>query len=123
MVNLIDKHREALIDLCQKYHVKRLDVFGSAARGDFVKSSDIDFLVEFDNEVTLRRADSTIILTCIVLWNSYLLVRSTLLSLAGFVIHISSDRSTKPGGKSMPYHKPEKYLYDMLSSSVSLSPI
>lgn len=58
MVNLIDKHREELIDLCQKYHVKRLDVFGSAARGDFVKSSDIDFLVEFDSEATQRRFDN-----------------------------------------------------------------
>ncbi len=60
MVSLIDKHREALIDLCQKYHVERLDVFGSAARGDFEKSSDIDFLVEFDSEVTQRRFDNNL---------------------------------------------------------------
>ena len=58
MVSLIDKNREALIDLCQKYHVERLDVFGSAARGDFEKSSDIDFLVEFDSGVTQRRFDN-----------------------------------------------------------------
>ena len=57
MVSLIEKHREALVALCRKYHVERLDVFGSAARGDFVKSSDIDFLVEFDSEVTPRRFD------------------------------------------------------------------
>jgi len=60
MVSLIDKHRKALIDLCQKYHVKRLDVFGSAARGDFEKSSDIDFLVEFDS-LTVCSAYPTII--------------------------------------------------------------
>jgi predicted nucleotidyltransferase len=47
-----------LIDLCQKYHVKRLDVFGSAASGDFDQSSDIDFLVEFDSTVTQRRFDN-----------------------------------------------------------------
>ena len=58
MVSLIDKHHEALVALCRKYHVERLDVFGSAARGDFVKSSDIDFLVEFDSEVTQRRFDN-----------------------------------------------------------------
>lgn len=58
MVSLIDKHREALIALCRKYHVERLDVFGSAAMGDFVKSSDIDFIVEFDNKVTQRRFDN-----------------------------------------------------------------
>jgi len=58
MDSLIDKHRKALIDLCQKYHVKRLDVFGSAASGDFDQSSDIDFLVEFDSTVTQRRFDN-----------------------------------------------------------------
>ena len=58
MVSLIDKHRKALVDLCQKYHVKKLDVFGSAATGDFDQSSDIDFLVEFDSKVTQRRFDN-----------------------------------------------------------------
>jgi len=60
MVSLIDKHHKALMDLCEKYHVKRLDVFGSAARGDFDKSSDIDFLVEFDS-LTVCSTHPTII--------------------------------------------------------------
>ena len=58
MVSLIDENRNALNDLCRKYHVKRLDVFGSAAKGDFDKSSDIDFLVEFDSQVNQRRFDN-----------------------------------------------------------------
>lgn len=58
MVSLIDKHRSELVDLCQKYHVKRLDVFGSASTGDFDKSSDIDFLVEFDSKINRRRFDN-----------------------------------------------------------------
>ena len=58
MIDLIDKYRNALIELCRKYHVRKLDVFGSAATGDFGKSSDIDFLVEFDSEVTQRRFDN-----------------------------------------------------------------
>ena len=58
MVSLIDENREALIRLCRAYHVKRLDVFGSAATGDFDSSSDIDFIVEFDNEVAPRRFDN-----------------------------------------------------------------
>ena len=34
---------------CRKHHVRRLEVFGSAVRGDFDPArSDIDFLVEFD---------------------------------------------------------------------------
>ena len=58
MVSLIDKNRKALTDLCQRHYVKRLDVFGSAGTGDLDKSSDIDFLVEFDSEVNLRRFDN-----------------------------------------------------------------
>ncbi len=37
--------------LCRKYHVKLLELFGSAARGDFnPASSDVDFLVEFEDD-------------------------------------------------------------------------
>jgi len=41
--------RDALIALCERYDVARLEVFGSAARGvDFDPAvSDADFLVEF----------------------------------------------------------------------------
>lgn len=43
------KHREAIAALCHRYGVKRLEVFGSAARGDDFdpRRSDADFLVEF----------------------------------------------------------------------------
>lgn len=58
MVSIIDKNREALIGLCRAHHVKRLDIFGSAATGDFDSSSDIDFLVEFDDAVASRRFDN-----------------------------------------------------------------
>jgi predicted nucleotidyltransferase len=45
----IAESREALVALCERYDVARLDVFGSAARGtDFDPAvSDADFLVEF----------------------------------------------------------------------------
>ncbi len=40
--------REAAIaELCHRYHVKELAVFGSAARGELCPDSDIDLLVEF----------------------------------------------------------------------------
>ena len=44
----IHQHQSAIAELCQRYRVQRLEVFGSAARGtDFVpESSDTDFLVE-----------------------------------------------------------------------------
>ena len=49
MIEVILSHREELRELCRRFHVRRLDLFGSAAREDFVPArSDLDFLVEFD---------------------------------------------------------------------------
>jgi len=44
-----------LADLCRRYQVRELSVFGSAARGEMRPDSDIDMLVEFlpDAEVDL----------------------------------------------------------------------
>ncbi len=51
MIEEIALHREELRALCCRFHVRRLDLFGSAARGDFdPERSDVDFLVEFDRE-------------------------------------------------------------------------
>jgi uncharacterized protein len=42
--------RPALIALCRRHGVRRLELFGSAARGDFdPATSDVDFLVEFED--------------------------------------------------------------------------
>ena len=49
MTPIIDQHREEVIALCQRFGVRRLEVFGSAATGAFdSKRSDIDFLVDLD---------------------------------------------------------------------------
>lgn len=40
--------REALEQLSQKYHIQRLALFGSAARGKLKPESDVDLLVEFE---------------------------------------------------------------------------
>jgi predicted nucleotidyltransferase len=49
MIDAIQLRREELRPLCRRFHVRRLDLFGSAARGDFdPERSDFDFLVEFD---------------------------------------------------------------------------
>jgi uncharacterized protein len=59
MTRVLEGHRPELVDLCRKYHVRRLDVFGSAARGDFNEhSSDVDLLVEFDDMPHADRADA-----------------------------------------------------------------
>jgi uncharacterized protein len=51
--------REPLVALCRKYHVRRLDVFGSAAGDDFdEQSSDVDLLVDFEEMPYAERADA-----------------------------------------------------------------
>jgi hypothetical protein len=58
MVDLIARHRQQLMELCRKYDVARLDVFGSAARENFDPSrSDLDFLVDFKNFTIHNAAD------------------------------------------------------------------
>jgi len=41
--------RAALQELVQRYHIHRLALFGSAARGELKPGSDIDLLVEFES--------------------------------------------------------------------------
>lgn len=48
MVRLIEDNKGEIERLCEKHAVKQLELFGSAAGGDFdPQDSDIDFLVEF----------------------------------------------------------------------------
>ncbi len=55
---LIETHRSELDQLCKRYHVKRLELFGSAATGDFKpETSDLDFLVEFHPSKEMNAAD------------------------------------------------------------------
>lgn len=45
---LITDHLDEVRALCEKYHVKRLTLFGSAVKGTFdPETSDVDFAVEF----------------------------------------------------------------------------
>jgi predicted nucleotidyltransferase len=72
----IQQHQSDIAELCRHYHVLRLEVFGSAARGtDFIpNSSDADFLVEFSPSAarpTLKdffglQADLAVLLGCSV---------------------------------------------------------
>ena len=50
MIPELTTKRAEIEALCRKLGVKRLDVFGSAATGDFKpETSDLDFLVEFED--------------------------------------------------------------------------
>jgi hypothetical protein len=45
---VVETHRDALLALSAKHHAKNVRVFGSVVRGDDSPSSDVDFLVDFD---------------------------------------------------------------------------
>ena len=59
-MNVIVKEIEAaILALCKQYHVKHLELFGSAVSGAFdATSSDVDFLVEFMPLAPGQRADA-----------------------------------------------------------------
>jgi predicted nucleotidyltransferase len=59
MSSLIEQRRSELVDICRRAGARRLDVFGSAARGDFdPATSDLDFLVAFDELPPSQYADA-----------------------------------------------------------------
>lgn len=41
-------HQDKLAEFCQRNHIRRLSIFGSALRPDFDDNSDIDILIEFE---------------------------------------------------------------------------
>ena len=50
--------RREIEGVCREFGVKRLELFGSAARDDFdVRRSDVDFLVEFEEGSVVNAAD------------------------------------------------------------------
>jgi len=58
MTELLNEKLGALRELCNQFEVRRLDLFGSAARNDFDQTtSDFDFLVLFRRDGKLNIAD------------------------------------------------------------------
>jgi predicted nucleotidyltransferase len=48
MVEVIEKNLAQITEICRKHGVKRLELFGSAARGTFdPQKSDLDFFVDY----------------------------------------------------------------------------
>ena len=48
-MNSVDEHKENIAMLCQRHHVNRLYLFGSALTPRFNNESDIDLLIQFGN--------------------------------------------------------------------------
>ena len=57
---LIASKQSQIAEVCRHFHVRRLEVFGSAARGhDFdTNRRDIDFLVEFESDAPTSLFDA-----------------------------------------------------------------
>ena len=54
MLQLIEMRRRDIAELCRRFHINRLEVFGSAARGsDFDPAkSDVDLLVTYESSTS-----------------------------------------------------------------------
>jgi predicted nucleotidyltransferase len=53
MASLVENRRMELEQVCRRFGIRRLELFGSAARNDFTPASDLDFLVEFSGRPSL----------------------------------------------------------------------
>jgi len=55
----IDQHRREIVEICRRYRVRRLELFGSSIGGRFdAQHSDFDFLVEFEPLAEGEHADA-----------------------------------------------------------------
>jgi len=50
-VNYTDDLRKRLVPFCEKHHIHRLEIIGSAARGQAGPGSDLDLLATLDESV------------------------------------------------------------------------
>ncbi len=50
---ILEKSKRKIAEICRKYQITELSLFGSQVRGDFSLDSDFDFLVEFAPEAEI----------------------------------------------------------------------
>ena len=50
---ILEAHREAILRICRKHGARNVRVFGSFARGEAGPGSDVDFLVDVEEAVSL----------------------------------------------------------------------
>lgn len=53
----LEELRAKLAPFCQKHGIRRLDVFGSSARGEGTATSDVDLLVTLDENTAVSTAE------------------------------------------------------------------
>ncbi len=57
-MDFLNTYNQQIIELCKSYNVKSLSVFGSVLTNRFSSKSDIDFIVDFQEQDPLRYADN-----------------------------------------------------------------
>ena len=80
----IEIDMEALAEVCRRYHVRELSLFGSVLRDDFRAESDIDVLVEYEPDARVSLFDMSDL-------------RYELIDLFGREVDLVSKRGLKPG--------------------------
>lgn len=55
MDRLIKKNIPDIAALCEKYGVARMHIFGSAVSGNFTQESDVDFLLSFRENLSIKQ--------------------------------------------------------------------
>ena len=86
MTSIIHDNKKKLAELCKKFSVTELDVFGSGAGDDFdAETSDLDFLVEFDGSIKNR-------------FDNFFALQQALTDLFGTAVDL-----VEPGGLKNPY--------------------
>ncbi len=50
---ILQKSKKRIAEICRRYQIRELSLFGSQVRGDFSSKSDFDFLVEFQPEAEI----------------------------------------------------------------------
>jgi len=53
LINKLHKNKDMILKIAQRYHANNVRVFGSVARGEEHKNSDIDLLVSFQSGASL----------------------------------------------------------------------
>lgn len=89
MHRLILQHRDAIAALCERFHVRQLDLFGSATSDAFDPDrSDVDFLVQFADSMPIRR------------FHAYFQLKAELEALLGRQVDL-----VEPGGIRNDYYR------------------
>lgn len=101
MHSLLKNKAEALKQLCNSLKVKSLYSFGSATTGEFTETSDLDFLISFEDDISIE--DYT---------NNYFQLHYKLRELFNRDIDLITDRAVKNPYFIKSLEKSKQLIYE-----------